>query len=195
MTSWPTPDKIYKQANYKHLPWGHGGKSWAAWGCPALSLIPLVRLAGIRAGETPETAQARLLSASPAIWAPDSSKAVLPWLARRLGFSCPETTAAWDVRTGMTVRAMERAILSAIDGMGLAPRHGFGWLHVDYDGDEIGNHWLGAFASDATHFHCVDSVPGEVVKLDRKTLTGEAQWGKTTRHYRVVRGYPLTVAG
>jgi hypothetical protein len=90
---------------------------------------------------------------------------------------------------------MERAIMSAIDGMGLVPRHGFGWLHVDYDGDEIGNHWLGAFDADATHIHCVDSVPGEVVHLDRKTLKGEAQWGKTTRRYRVVRGYPLTVVG
>lgn len=192
---WPTPDRIFRQRDYAHLPWGYGGKSWAAWGCPALALIPLVRLAGIRAGETPESAQDRLRRASPPVWAPGKSAAVLPRLARVEGFSCPDTEDAWDVRKGLSVKDLSREICDAIDGHGLAPKRGFAWVHVDYDGDEVGNHWIAPYAYDDVAIYAVDSVPGTTIQLDRKTLTAPVQWGAVERRYRVVRGYPLTVAG
>lgn len=195
---WPLPARIFRQRDYAHLQWGYGGKSWAAWGCPALALIPLVRASGIRAGETPESAQDRLRRAIPPVWAADSSSAVLPRLARTLGFSCPDTTDAWDVRAkhgGMSTREMSIAICDAIDGHGLVPKRGFAWVHVDYDGDEVGNHWIAPYAYDDASIYAVDSVPGTFITLDRKTLTAPVMWGAVEKRYRVVRGYPLVVSG
>lgn len=194
---WSDPDKIFTQIEYKHLPWGFGGKTWAEWGCPALALIPLVRLAGIKAGETPESAQDRLRRASPPVWLPGKSEAYLPALARVLGFQCPDHTKAWDIREkkgGMTAREMSIAICDAIDHLGHPGQLGFAWVHLDYDGDEVGNHWGGAFAYDDRWIYVVDSVPGRVIRIDRKTLTAkDVPWGSRLKRYRIVRGYPLTV--
>jgi hypothetical protein len=77
------------------------------------------------------------------------------------------------------------------------PRHpspkGFGWIHVDYTGDDRGEHWILAVAYDDVSIHCYDSAVAGMVALDRHTLRGTALWGKRKRGYRVVRGYPLGV--
>lgn len=192
---WPIPARAMWQGKYPQ-PYGHGGKSIAQWGCTATALAEAQRLSGVRAGATPQTVCERALTVSPPVWAPGSSLAVLPRMARSAGFSCPDTGDAWTVAKGaMTARQMSVAICDAIDGMGLAPRRGFAWLHVDYTGDDVGEHWIMAVAYDDDVIYCTDSAPARVVQLDRKTLTAPVMWGAVERRYRVVRGYPLTVTG
>jgi hypothetical protein len=93
----------------------------------------------------------------------------------------------------MTVRELSVAICDAIDRHGLQPLHGFGWLHVDYTGDDVGEHWIMAIAYDEDVIYCTDSAVADLVEINRKTLKGRAMWGKVARVYTVVRGYPLTV--
>ena len=192
---WPIPARVMWQGAYKG-PYGHGGKTIAQWGCTATALAEAQRLSGVRAGATPQTVCERALTVSPPVWAPGSSLAVLPRLARSAGFSCPDTTEAWTVAKGaMTTRQLSVAICDAIDGHGLAPRRGFAWLHVDYTGDDVGEHWVMAVAYDDDVIYCTDSAPAKVTQLDRKTLTAPVMWGAVEKRYRVVRGYPLVVTG
>jgi hypothetical protein len=192
---WPDPGRVFWQGAppWGPLPYGHGGKTIGQWGCTAASLSQAQRLSGVRAGATPGTVVTDALRASPAVWAPGSSLAVLPHLARSAYFQCPDTEEAWDARKGMKPRELSIAICDAIDRHGLAPRHGFGWLHVDYTGDDVGEHWILAYAYDDDVIYCTDSAPAKIVELDRRTLKGRAKWGSVWRDYTVVRGYPLTV--
>lgn len=177
-------------------PYGHGGKTIAQWGCTATSLAEAQRASGVRAGATPQTVCERALQAVPTVWAPGSSLAVLPRLARSAGLSCPDVEGAWTVAKGaMSAKQMSVAICDAIDGHGLAPRRGFAWLHVDYTGDDVGEHWLMALAYDDDVIYATDSAPARVVQIDRRTLRAEVLWGAKARSYRVVRGYPLAVTG
>ena len=198
---WPLPTRVMWQGQWKG-PYGHGGKTISQWGCTATSLAEAQRLSGVRAGATPQTVCERALTVSPPVWdahAPivqDRSKAHLPRLARSAGFSCPDTEHAWTVAKGaMTTRQLSVAICDAIDGHGLAPRRGFAWLHVDYTGDDVGEHWIMAVAYDDDVIYCTDSAPARVTQIDRKTLTAPVMWGAVEKRYRVVRGYPLTVTG
>lgn len=192
---WPLPSKPMWQGKWT-TPYGHGGKTIAQWGCTATALAEAQRLSGVRAGATPQTVCERAATVDPPVWAPGSSMAVLPRLARSAGFSCPDADGAWTVAKGaMTTRQMSVAICDAIDGHGLAPRRGFAWLHVDYTGDDVGKHWLMAVAYDDDAIYCTDSAPARVIQLDRKTLTAPVMWGAVERMYRVVRGYPLVVTG
>jgi hypothetical protein len=95
----------------------------------------------------------------------------------------------------MSARQLSVAICDAIDRHGIQPRHGFAWLHVDYTGDDVGEHWIMAIAYDDDVIYCTDSAPARVIQLDRKTLTAPVMWGAVERRYRVVRGYGLTVTG
>ncbi len=177
-------------------PYGLGGKTIAQWGCTATSLAEAQRASGVRAGATPQTVCERAVQTVPPVWAPGSSLAVLPRLARSAGFSCPDVEQAWTVAKGaMSARQISVAICDAIDGHGLAPRRGFAWLHVDYTGDDVGEHWLMALAYDDDVIYATDSAPARVVQIDRRTLQTEVMWGASSRRYRVVRGYPLVVAG
>lgn len=193
---WPLPTRVMWQGAkpWGQTPYGHGGKTIGQWGCTASSLAEAQRASGMRAGATPATVCERALRADPPVWAPGSSLAVLPRLARSADFKCPDVDGAWTVAKGaMTTRQMSVAICDAIDGMGLAPRRGFGWLHVDYTGDDVGEHWILALAYDDDAIYCTDSAVAGVVKLDRRTLTAKVLWGTADRRYRVVRGYPLGV--
>lgn len=195
---WPLPGKVMWQGAkpWGASPYGLGGKTIAQWGCTATSLAEAQRASGARAGATPQTVCERALQTVPPVWAPGSSLAVLPRLARSAGFSCPDVEGAWTVAKGaMSARQMSVAICDAIDGHGLAPRRGFAWLQVDYTGDDVGEHWIMALAYDDDAIYCTDSAPARVIQLDRKTLTAPVLWGAVERRYRVVRGYPLTVAG
>jgi NAD(P)-dependent dehydrogenase (short-subunit alcohol dehydrogenase family) len=84
-------------------------------------------------------------------------------------------------------------IRDAIDGMGLQPRRGFGWLHVDKDNDGTGDHWILAIAYDDDVIYCTDSAPANITQIDRKTLRGLAVWGSVEKTYQVTRGYLLGV--
>lgn len=192
---WPEPDRVLWQGAdpWGSQPYGYGGKTVGQWGCTAASLSQAQRLSGVRAGATPGTVVTDALRASPAVWAPGSSLAHLPNLARSAYFQCPDVEDGWDVRKGMTTRQMSVAICDAIDRHGLAPRHGFAWLHVDYTGDDVGEHWLLAYAYDDDVVYCTDSATAKIVEITRRTLKGRAVWGKTERRYTVVRGYPLVV--
>ena len=195
---WPLPTKVMWQGAkpWGSAPYGHGGKTIAQWGCTATSLAEAQRASGVRAGATPQTVCERAAQAVPPVWAPGSSLAVLPRLARSAGFACPDVEDAWTVAKGaMSVRQMSVAICDAIDGHGLAPCRGFAWLQVDYTGDDVGEHWIMALAYDEDAIYCTDSAPAKVIQLDRKTLTAPVLWGAVERRYRVVRGYPLVVAG
>lgn len=177
-------------------PYGLGGKTIAQWGCTATSLAQAQRASGVRAGATPQTVCERAMQAVPPVWAPGSSLAVLPRLARSAGFACPDVEDAWSVAKGaMSARQLSVAICDAIDGHGLAPRRGFAWLHVDYTGDDVGEHWIMALAYDDDVIYATDSAPARVVQIDRRTLKAEVLWGAKERSYRVVRGYPLVVTG
>ena len=190
---WPLPARPMWQGKWQ-TPYGHGGKTIGQWGCTATALAEAQRLSGVRAGATPQTVCERALTVDPPVWAPGSSLAVLPRLARSAGFSCPDVADAWTVAKGaMSARQMSVAICDAIDGHGLAPRRGFAWLHVDYTGDDVGEHWLMAVAYDEDAIYCTDSAPAKVTQLDRKTLTAPVMWGAVEKRYRVVRGYPLGV--
>lgn len=195
---WPLPSRVMWQGDRRwgSQPYGLGGKTIAQWGCTASSLAEAQRASGVRAGATPQTVCERALQAVPQVWAPGSSLAVLPRLARSAGFSCPDTEQAWTVAKGaMSARQMSIAICDAIDGHGLAPRRGFAWLQVDYTGDDVGEHWIMALGYDDDAIYCTDSAPARVIQLDRKTLTAPVLWSAVERRYRVVRGYPLSVAG
>lgn len=174
-----------------HQPYGLGGKSIAAWGCTATALAEGQRMAGIRAGATPVTVCERALTYVPAVWAPGSSLAVLAHLAASAGFTVRESMTVG--KGGMSARQASIAITDAIDGMGLQPRRGFGWLHVDKNDDGVGDHWVLAFAYDDDWIYCTDSAPGRVTKLDRKTLRGLAVWAGVEKTYQVTRGYLLSV--
>ena len=192
---WPDPGRIFWQGAppWGSSPYGYGGKTVGQWGCTASALSQAQRLSSVRAGATPGTVVANALRASPAVWQPGSSLAHLPNMARSAYFQCPDTEEAWDVKRGMTVRQMSIAICDAIDRHGLQPRNGFAWLHVDTTGDDVGEHWILAYAYDDDVIYCTDSAPSKITELSRKTLTGAAQWGSVERRYRVVRGYPLGV--
>ena len=204
---WPLPSKVMWQGAkpWGSAPYGHGGRTIAQWGCTAASLAEAQRASGVRAGATPQTVCERASLAVPPVWAPGSSLAVLPRLARSAGFACPDVEDAWGVSMpsgsgravagGMSARQMSVAICDAIDGHGLAPRRGFAWVQVDYTGDDVGEHWIMALAYDDDAIYCTDSAPARVVQLDRKTLTAPVMWGAVERRYRVVRGYPLVVSG
>jgi hypothetical protein len=195
---WPLPSKVMWQGDRRwgSQPYGHGGKTIAQWGCTAASLAEAQRASGARAGATPHTVCERAALAIPPVWAPGSSLAVLPRLARSAGFACPDVEHAWTVAKGaMSARQMSIAICDAIDGHGLAPRRGFAWLHVDYTGDDVGEHWILALGYDDDAIYCTDSAPAKVIQLDRKTLTAPVMWGRRERRYRVVRGYGLVVTG
>jgi hypothetical protein len=175
-------------------PYGHAGKTVAQWGCTATSLAEAQRASGVRAGATPQTVCERAALAVPPVWAPGSSLAVLPRLARSAGLSCPDPDSAWTVAKGaMSARQLSVAICDAIDRHGISPRHGFAWLHVDYTGDDVGEHWIMALAYDDDVIYATDSAPAKVIQIDRRTLQAEVMWGASPRRYRVVRGYPLTV--
>jgi hypothetical protein len=178
------------QRNY-HQPYGHGGKTIGQWGCTATALAEGQRLAGIRAGATPETVCARALRYDPAVWAPGKSAAVLPQMAASAGFT---VRGAWSVgRGGMSATQCSLAITDAIDGMGLMPRRGFAWLQVDKNDDGQGDHWVLAVAYDDRWIYCTDSAPAKITPIDRKTLRGLAVWAGVERTYQVTRGYLLGV--
>lgn len=182
---WPDPDRTWWQGAAPHgsLPYGHAGKTIGQWGCTVCSLAAAARLTGATAGASPEWLQERAMRPEASVWAPGSSLAVLPALARCAGLECG---LAWDAPTA-------NDILTAIDGAGLTAPKGFGWLHVDYSGDERGDHWILAYAYDERWIYCYDSAVGGIVRLDVKTLKGRARWGRVWKNYRVVRGYPLGV--
>lgn len=195
---WALPSKVMWQGDRRwgSQPYGLGGKTIAQWGCTATSLAEAQRASGVRAGATPQTVCERAVQTVPPVWAPGSSLAVLPRLARSAGFACPDVEDAWTVAKGaMSARQISVAICDAIDGHGLAPRRGFAWLHVDYTGDDVGEHWMMALAYDDDAIYCTDSAPARVVQIDRRTLQTEVMWGASSRRYRVVRGYPLVVTG
>lgn len=195
---WPLPSRVMWQGDRRWgaSPYGLGGKTIAQWGCTATSLAEAQRASGARAGATPQTVCDRAVQTVPPVWAPGSSLAVLPRLARSAGFSCPDPEGAWTVAKGaMSARQISVAICDAIDGHGLAPRRGFAWLHVDYTGDDVGEHWIMALAYDDDVIYATDSAPARVVQIDRRTLKAEVLWGAKERSYRVVRGYPLVVTG
>jgi hypothetical protein len=187
---WPIPAKILWQGAYKQ-PYGHGGKSIAAWGCTATALAEGQRLAGIRAGATPVTVCERALTWNPPVWAPGKSAAVLAHMAASAGFS---VSPAFTVgRGGMSARQASVAICDAIDGMGLQPRRGFAWIQVDKNDDGKGDHWVLAFAYDDDVIYCTDSAPAKITQIDRKTLRGLAVWAGVEKTYQVTRGYLLGV--
>jgi len=187
---WPIPAKILWQGAYKQ-PYGHGGKSIAAWGCTATALAEGQRLAGIRAGATPVTVCERALTYVPAVWAPGKSAAVLCHLAASAGFT---VSPAFTVgRGGVSTAQASLKICDAIDGMGLSPRRGFGWIQVDKNDDGKGDHWVLAFAYDDDVIYCTDSAPAKITQIDRKTLRGLAVWAGVERVYQVTRGYLLGV--
>lgn len=191
---WPDPDRLWWQgsAPWGPLPYGHGARTIAQWGCTICCVAAAARLAGVRAGATPSWLHARAMRPSAGVWAPGSSLAVLPALARAADLTCPDTDDAWSIKR-MTSREISIAICDAIDRHGITGAVGFGWLHVDYTGDDVGEHWILAFAYDDSWIYCYDSAIAGVVRLSRKTLEGPAVWGKVERRYRVVRGYPLGV--
>ena len=187
---WPIPAKIMAQRAYTQ-PYGLGGKTIGQWGCTATALAEGQRLSGIRAGATPQTVCERALTYSPAVWAPGKSAAVLDHLAASAGFT---VSPAFTVgKGGLSARQTSIAITDAIDGMGLQPRRGFGWLHVDKDNDGQGDHWVLAIAYDDDCIYCTDSAPGRITPIDRKTLRGLAVWGTVEKVYQVTRGYLLGV--
>jgi hypothetical protein len=187
---WPIPLKIMAQRNYPQA-YGLGGKTIAAWGCTATALAEGQRLAGIRAGATPVTVCERASTWKPPVWATGSSLAVLPHLAASAGFTVRES---FNVgKGGMSARQASVAICDAIDGMGLQPRRGFGWLQVDKNDDGRGDHWVLAFAYDDDVIYCTDSAPGKITQIDRKTLRGLAVWAGVEKVYQVTRGYLLSV--
>ena len=198
MHGWPLPSRVMWQGDRRwgSSPYGHGGKTIAQWGCTATSLAEAQRASGARAGATPQTVCERAVMAVPPVWAPGSSLAVLPRLARSAGFSCPDPESAWTVAKGaMSARQISVAICDAIDRHGIQPRNGFAWLHVDYTGDDVGEHWIMALAYDDDVIYATDSAPAKVIQIDRRTLQAEVMWGASPRRYRVVRGYPLVVTG
>ena len=185
---WPIPLKVMAQRAY-HQPYGLGGKSIGQWGCTATALAEGQRLAGIRAGATPETVCARALRYDPAVWAAGSSLAVLPQMAESAGFTCGP---GFNVgKGGMSARQASIAITDEIDGMGLMPRRGFAWLQVDKNDDGQGDHWVLAVAYDDRWIYCTDSAPAKITPIDRKTLRGLAVWAGVERTYQVTRGYLL----
>jgi hypothetical protein len=197
---WPDPDKTWWQGASPHgrLPYGHGGKTIGQWGCTLCGVAAAARLVGATAGATPSWLQARAMQPEARVWAPGSSLAVLPAMARAADLTCPDADQAWSVkpsssRPAMTVREISVEICDAIDHHGLPTQKGFGWLHVDYTGDDTGEHWILAVSYDDLSIRCYDSAVGSMIMLSRKTLTGVAKWGQTERRYRVVRGYPLGV--
>lgn len=187
---WTIPSKVMAQRNYQQ-PYGLGGKSIAAWGCTATALAEGQRLAGIRAGATPVTVCERALTHSPAVWAPGKSAAVLANLAASAGFTV--SPALIVGRGGISTTQASLKICDAIDGMGLAPRRGFAWLHVDKDADGQGDHWILAIAYDDDWIYCTDSAPGKITPLSRKALKGLAVWAGVEKTYQVTRGYLLVV--
>ena len=191
---WPDPDRCWWQgaAPWGQLPYGHGGRTIAQWGCTLVTIAAAARLAGVKASADPVWLHARAMRPGAKVWAPDSSLAVLPALARAAELTCPDVADAWTIDK-MTPLEMSRAICDAIDHHGIPGPKGFGWLHVDYTGDDRGEHWILALAYDDVSIHCYDSAVAGMVALDRHTLRGTAMWGRRKRSYRVVRGYPLGV--
>jgi hypothetical protein len=187
---WPKPLKVLWQGAYNQ-PYGHGGKTIGQWGCTATALAEGQRLAGIRAGATPHTVCERASTWNPPVWATGNSEAHLAHMAQSAGFTVREALTVG--KGGMSARQASIAITDAIDGMGLQPRRGFGWIQVDKNDDGKGDHWILAFAYDDDWIYCTDSAPAKVTPLNRKTLRGLAVWAGVEKTYQVTRGYLLGV--
>lgn len=165
------------------MPYGFGGKTIAQWGCTASGLAFARRQAGLDATSTPGTivADAMKLKGNRSVWSPGSSLAALPAMARSAGF---DVAADW----GDDAVAIDAGVIEAIDA------GGFGWLHVDYTGDDKGEHWIMAFAHSDKVFCCADSATKKVQWLSRGALRGLASWAGVEKKYRACRGYALLPA-
>lgn len=184
-------------------PWGSAGPTVGAWGCPGVSLAVLATLAGDPSA-TPLTVVQAARKHRPAVWAPGSSLALLPELARSAGFTCPDSS--WMTAEGRQLQVesgrMTAAQASKVYAMSAAEMSieicatiatgGFAWLQVDKNADGKGDHWIGAYAYDDEWIYCADTATARREKLSRKDLTGTAVWSKVEKHYRCVRAYPLT---
>ena len=189
------PAKLFKQSDYKLLPYGKGGRTVASSGCTAVALANahLCR----KTGETPTTIMKAARAHVPPIWAPQATAAVLPWMARAAGFVCPDQP-LWS-HEGLAVLGTKApkdavalgALELSLEVCAAIEAGGFAWVCVDHTGDERGDHWLSGHAFDETHIYCMDSATGEIVALDRRTLSGASQWGRVVKRYALVRFYPL----
>lgn len=185
-------------------PWGFAGPTVGAWGCPGASLACLLGASG-DAAATPLTVVQAARKHRPAVWAPGSSLAVLPELARSAGFTCPDRS--WVTAEGRALQvacgAITEAQASKIYAMSAAELSteicaiiatgGFAWCCVDKNADGRGDHWIGAIAYDDEWIYCADTATARIERLSRKDLTGKALWAKVEKIYRCVRAYPLTL--
>lgn len=137
---------------------------------------------------TPPTAQDLILdSGSGFLRANLSIEAAAP----ALGLVAPDSE---RVRGSIGAPVLTKAAHAAmIDGLCI--------FHVDsdqsgraFDDDDSGKHFILAARIEGGDFICHDPAPGRVVRLDARTLSGKAMWGKVLKVYRVVSTIPVRKA-
>lgn len=64
----------------------------------------------------------------------------------------------------------------------LVTYHGFAVLHVDYEGDTDGDHFIVITGKTATGYTAVDPVNGATIQLS-KALRGASKWGSVVKNY------------
>lgn len=179
------PDRVMWQshAEWGKDPFGRGDKTIGQWGCPAASIAEALRFFGMGPNATPRSVVHEALKESPPVWAPNTSLAVLPRLARSAGLICSDF--GWR---DITDEAMSLAVRRHIDAGGVM------WLQVDKNDDGKGDHWTLAFAYDEKWIYITDSATAKVEKLGVDTMHGQAVWSGKPKPYHAVRAYPLTRA-
>lgn len=192
------PHVLHQGANpWGSDPWGFGGLTVGAAGCPGTALAEGQRMIGIRAGANPRTVIARALEMKPAVWAPGSSAANLPLLARSASFKCPDES--WMLPEARAKRPHLASVQVDLATMSLLcttaiQEKGFAWINVDHNGDDLADHWVLGYAFDQEWIYCTDSATAKIERLMRKTLAGETKWSGKQKKYRALRAFPLHLA-
>lgn len=163
---------------------GLGIETFARVGCVVTSVAMALRLLGAKAGAMPLEVQNKGLMKG-GVWAKNSSACSVRALIDSQGsiisgqdFPGPGQHSAPDA----VLRIVEKTIESG----------GVCLLHVDHDsaipgGDQIGDHWIVAYAFDADHVYCADPATARNERLRRGDLSGIVMWGKKQRAYSARR--------
>lgn len=164
--------QVIKQADPAHggKQLGNGKATIGGSGCALVSMaIAEQLLSGRRADVLRLNDEGRRVGA----FAPGASGANLELLAHAAGLSAPLSKRLF-LRFGDTARARNLIVDTLVAG-------GVCILHVDHDRDRVGgdeepDHFVLATGFDDVDLHYADPAPGEVGRLQLRTLVGAAVW-------------------
>lgn len=184
MIGFADPGRVLWQgaSQWRDMKVGLSDQRCAQVGCVLTAVAQACRILGVRAGATPQTVNDAGLKHAPAVWLPERpAAAIIPRLCRANRLAC-----ASEPIEGSAAE-MREAITLSISGGGLA------LVHVDYTGDERGEHWILAHAVEDGVIRACDPATARVEFLGLDALSGTAKWGSVSKTYTVAKVRPIYV--